>query len=112
MREDQPAFGSFDGRTAIADLHEFPWKPGFGQKSGGMPEMQVIAIHDEQILIVLAGEHRVLAVDFAREESHALVLDGGPVECAEFEMKEIARFKKLREDEFAIVRGVCRIVRE
>ena len=74
--------------------------------------MDVVGEHQEDVLVVLAREHGVLAVDLAREQRHALVLHGGAVERAEFEMDKVRRLQQLRQRDLAVVSGVGRVVGE
>ena len=74
--------------------------------------MNVVGEHDENVLVVLAREHGVVAVDFAREQRHAFVLHGGAVERDELEMNEVRRLQQLRQDDLAVVSGVGRVVGE
>ena len=112
VTQHQPARLRLDGRAAVADLDEFPRLRGRQQQLGCLPEMDVVREHQEDVLIVLAREHGVLPVDFAREQRHALVLHGGAVERVEFEMDKVRRLQQLRQGDLAVVRGVGRVVGE
>src|ERR1039458_7149904 len=76
------------------------------------PEMNVRRKHDQNIFVVLAREHDKLAVDLAREQRHALVLHGGTVERAEFEMHEVRCLQQLRQRDLAVIGSVGREVSE
>ncbi len=68
--------------------------------------MEIVGIHQVEVLAVLARDHGVLAVDPAREKRHALALNFAAVERADLEVEEIGRLQKLRNGDAAIVGGV------
>ena len=72
--------------------------------------MNVVRKHQENVLVVLAREHGVFPIDFARKQRHPFVLHGGTVKRAEFEMNEIGGLQQLRQCDFAIVSGVGGVV--
>ena len=74
--------------------------------------MDVVREHDENVLVVLARDHRVVAVNLSREQRHAFVLHGGTVERDEFEVQEILRLQQLRQNDLSVVSGVGRVVDE
>ena len=71
--QEQPARGRFQGRAAIADLHEFPGIFGHLQEFGGFPEVDDVGVHDIEIFAVHAGAHHVMAVDAPGKQGHAFI---------------------------------------
>src|SRR5882762_8728305 len=110
MAQHQPAGFRFNGRTAVADLNEFPRLRRREQDSGVVPEMNVVGEHQQDVLVILAGQHCVTPVYFARKQRHAFVLHRGTVQSDKLEMNKVRGFQELREDDFAVVRGVRRVV--
>ena len=72
--------------------------------------MQMVGEHHVDVLQILPAEHRVAAFDFSRKERHALVLHGRAVQRDEFEVKKVGRLDELRQDQFAVVRGVGGVI--
>src|SRR5439155_22222931 len=73
MGQQEPAFVQLDGRSAIAQLHEFPSEFGLQDDLATFPCVEIIGIKQIEILIVLPADHCVMAVDLAREQRHPLV---------------------------------------
>jgi hypothetical protein len=67
--------------------------------------VDVVRKHQVDVLIVLAGEHGVEAIDFPGEESHAFVLSGRTVQGDKPKEKEIRSLHQLRQDHLAIEGG-------
>ena len=76
----------------------------------GVPEMQMVGEHHVDVLVVLPAEHRVVAVDLAREQRHAFVLHGRAVQRDELEVQKVRRLDELRQDHLAVVGGVGGVV--
>ncbi len=74
----------------------------------GVPEMEIVGIHQVEVLAVLARDHDVLAADPAREKRHALALHLAAVQRADLEVEKIAGFQHLGNGDPAIVGGVGR----
>src|SRR3954464_10160111 len=72
--------------------------------------MKVVRKHQMDVFIILPAKHRIVAVQLARKERHAFVLHGWTVEGDEFEMEEIGRFDELRQNHFAVVCGIGRVI--
>src|ERR1041385_5106890 len=72
--------------------------------------MEFVGEHDVDVFIILPPEHRESPIDFSWKKRHPLVLDRWAIERDEFEMKEVRGFNELRQDHFAVVRGIGRIV--
>ena len=75
-----------------------------------MPEMGMVGEHQVDVFVVLPAEHRVLTFDLSRKESHSFVLHRRTVQGDELEMKEVRGFDELRQDQFAVVGGVSRVI--
>ena len=71
--QEQPARGRFQGRAAIADLHEFPGIFGRLQQFGRFPEVDDVGVHDVEIFAVDAGAHHVMPADAPRKQGHAFI---------------------------------------
>ena len=69
-----------------------------------------VGIHQEDVLVVLPRQHRVEAVDLAREEGKTLILHHGAVQGAHLEMEEVVGLEDLGENHLAVERGVSGIV--
>src|SRR5689334_8938166 len=106
MAQYQPTGPGFDRRSTIAKLNKFPGKRRFENEFRIVPEINIIRIHQVDVFVVLTREHGVKTSNFAREKSHAFILHGRPIESHELEMQKIRRLEELRQDEFAVVRGV------
>src|SRR5437016_2064047 len=102
VAHDQPASAGLNGGPAVAKLNQFPWENRFKDQFAFIPEVDVIGKHDVDVLVVLAGEHGIEAVDFLRKEGHAFVFDGGTIQSNESKEEEIRSFYQLRHDHFAI----------
>ena len=64
--------------------------------------MEEVGFHDVDVLPVLAGEHRIGAVDAPGKQGHALVGDLGTVERADAEAHEVVGLEELRQDHAAV----------
>ena len=64
--------------------------------------MDVVGKHDVDVLVVLAGEHGIGAVDFPGKEGHAFVFGGRTIQGDEPKKEEVRSFYQLRHDHFAI----------
>src|ERR1035438_135805 len=67
MAEDQPPGVGLDRRSAVPELDQFPGKDRFEEHRVLIPEVHVVRKHEVNVLVVLAGEHGVEAIDFPRE---------------------------------------------
>src|SRR5690348_1967081 len=61
-----------------------------------IPEVHVVGKHQVNVLVVLAGEHSVLAVDLSWKDGHAFVLSSRTIERNKVKQKEIEGFHQLR----------------
>ncbi len=92
MGKDEPTGVCFDRRTAIAHLDVFPRVGGLDDQFAGVPEIQHVGVHQGQMFPILPAQHRVVTIDFSREQCHAFVGDGRSVERMHFETQEVLRF--------------------
>ena len=74
VAEHQPARIGFNGGSTVSKLDQFPRKRRFEKHLAFIPEVDVVGKHEVDVLVVLAGEHGIEAVDFPGEERHAFVL--------------------------------------
>ena len=81
VAEDQPAGIGLDGGPAISYLDQLPRESWFKEDLVFIPEVDVVGKHEVDVLVVLAGEHGIAAVDLAGEECHAFVLGGRTVQA-------------------------------
>ena len=72
--------------------------------------MQHVGVHEVNVLAVLPRDHRVQAVDLAREERQALVPHLGAVERVDAEPQEVVGLQQLRQHDFAVERRVRGVV--
>ena len=110
MSDHQPAGFRFDGRAAVADLNKFPQISRPEQDLTGVPEMELVGKHQVHVFVVLPGQHRITAVDFAREQRHPLVLHLRPVQRADLEVHKVPCLQHLRQDHLAIIGRVGRVI--
>ena len=110
MGDDQPAGFGLDRRAAVADLYGLPGLGRAHQDLRVVPEVEVVGKHDEEVLVILPGEHRIAAVDAAREERHAFVLHRAAIERQHAEVQEILGFQELGKNGMAVVGGVSGVV--
>ena len=54
VTQHQPAGFRFNRRTAVANLEKFPRLRGFEQHSRGLPEMNILRQHQQDVLVILA----------------------------------------------------------
>ena len=54
MTDDEPARLRLDGRTAVADLQELPAVGRLQERHLGMPEVQIVRVHEVEILGILS----------------------------------------------------------
>ena len=109
--QQQPTFGRFQRRTAIADLHKLPGIRGCRQQGGRFPEVNVVGVHDVQVLPVDARDHRVVAVDPPRKQRHAFVPGAGAVERMAVDLPKILGVQQHRQDTNAVIGGIGPVVR-
>ena len=77
--KQQPTFRRFQGRAAVADLHELPGLARRLEQLGGFPEVNDVGNHDVEILAVDPGAHHIVPADPPREKRHAFVLRRAPL---------------------------------
>src|SRR6516164_3777865 len=102
VAQDQPAGVGLHGGPAVPKLNQFPRENRFKDQFAFIPEVDVVGKHDVDVLVVLAGEHGIEAVDFPREEGHTFVFGGRTIQSNESKKEEVGRFYQLRHDHFAI----------
>jgi hypothetical protein len=73
VAEDQPPCVGLDGGSAVPKLDQFPRESRFQEHPAFIPEVDVVGKHEVDVLVVLAGERGIEAVDFPGEDSHAFV---------------------------------------
>lgn len=104
--DDKPAGLGFDGRAAVADFDGLPHRGRAQDDLRVVPVVEIVGKHDEDIFIVLSRQHRIAAVNAAREQCHALVLHGAAIEREHAEVEKVLRLDELWQDGTAVV-GVC-----
>ncbi len=72
--------------------------------------MGIVREHDEEVLVVLPRQHRVVAIDLPGKERHAFVLHGSTVEGEYPEVLEILGLDELRQDGMSVVGRVGGVV--
>ena len=112
VRDDQPAGLCFHRRAAVADLYGFPFFARFAEQLGIAPEMGMIGEHEEEVLIVLPGDHGVAPMDAAGKQCHPLVLHGAPIERERAKMQEIRGLEQLRQNGAAVIGGVSGVIED
>ena len=108
--EHQPAAFRFHGRPAVADLDRLPQFRRPEQGPGVAPVVGIVREHDEQVLLVLARQHRVVAVNAPGEQRHALVLHRRTVQGQHPEVVEVLGLDELGQDRVAVEGGVGGVV--
>jgi hypothetical protein len=68
-----PALLRLDGRSAMADLYEFPQLRRHQQQLRRPPELYVVPENQQFVFIFQARQHDVLPVDFAQDRAMPLV---------------------------------------
>lgn len=112
MGNDEPAGWGLDGRTTVTDFDGFPDFGGTNEKLRIVPIVEVVGEHDEEVLIVLSGQHRIVAVDASWEQCHALVLNSSTVEGDDAEVQEVFGLNELGQDGATVVSGVGRVIHD
>jgi hypothetical protein len=62
---------------------------------GIAPVVRAVGEHDEDVLVILSGEHGVAACDTAREQRHAFVLYCAPVQGEDMEVDKTPSLDQL-----------------
>ena len=93
----QPGF-RFDGRSAIAELDQFPGEGRPEERFALVPEVDVVGEHQIDVLVVLAGEHGVQSVDLPWKQRYTFVLGGRAVQSSESKEEKIGGLDNLRHD--------------
>src|SRR6266849_2053389 len=102
MAEHQPACIGFNGGSTVPNLDQFPRKRRFKDHPALIPEVDVVGKHEVDVLIVLAGEHGIEAIDFPGEDGHAFVLGGRTIKGNESKEEEVRSLHQLWQDHLAI----------
>ena len=102
VAKDQPAGFGLNGGPAVPKLDQFPRKHRFKEHLAFIPEVHVVGKHEVDVLVVLAGEHGIEAVDFPGEDGHAFVLGGRTVQGDEPKEEEVRSLHQLWQDHLAI----------
>ena len=110
VTEHEPAGFSFNRRTAVSHLDEFPGESWPQNQFLGSPEVQMVGEHQVDVLVVLPAQHRVESLNLPRKERHAFVFDGRAVQRDEFEMQKIGCFEELGLYFFAIIGRESRVI--
>ena len=105
VAEDQPAGIGLDGGSAVPKLDQFPGERRFEEHLALIPEVDVVGKHQVDVLVVLAGEHGIEAVDLPGEQGHAFVLGGRTVQGDEPKEEEVGGLHQFRHDHLAIEGG-------
>ena len=98
MREDEPTIGSFDRRSTVAELCEFPCPLRVYDPDAPVPVMQVLGQQKPNILIVVPAEHRVTALDQAGKQRHSLRGGDRSLEPVHLEVDEVSGGEQLLGD--------------
>src|SRR6202521_365501 len=101
--QQQPAVLQLDGRATIANLNEFPRILGLKDGMTTVPCVKVVGMNQMEALVVLPTDHRIAAIDFPWEQSHALIACRRSAEWSHPERSEIRRFQQLRADRPAAI---------
>src|SRR5438045_3008673 len=96
MAQHKPTGFRFNRRSTISNLNEFPRESCLKNQLFAIPKVKHVGIHQEDVLMVLAREHRIMAAEFSREKSEPFVPDLGPIECADPEVQKVFRLQQLR----------------
>src|SRR5690349_18722643 len=75
-----------------------------------MPKVNVIREHDVNVLVILTRKHGIPTIDFAGENSHALVLGSRAVQGHKEKQKEVGSLYKLWHDHSSVVGSERRII--
>src|ERR1700694_1822233 len=68
-----------------------------------VPCVKVVGINQMEVLVVLPTDHRIAAIDFPWEQSHALIARRRSAEWSHPERSKIRRFEQLRADRPAAI---------
>src|SRR5216684_1195285 len=102
VAEDQPARFGLNGGPAVPKLDQLPGEHRFKEHLAFIPEVDVVGKHEVDVLVVLAGEHGIEAVDFPGEDGHAFVFRGRTVQSDEPKEEEVRSLHQLWQDHLAI----------
>jgi len=108
MGDHQPSGLGLEGRTAVAELHEFPRAFGLLDPLGLDPEPHIIGHHEVVVLVVLSRQGSVAPVDLSGEEREALVLGATPVDRSDPERDEVRCFGEMSLINRTRSKGSCR----
>src|SRR5436190_1208531 len=74
--------------------------------------MRVVRKHEEQVFIILAGDHGIASVDAPGEEGHAFVLYCPSVEGESAKIKKVGGFEQLRKNRATVVGRISRVIHD
>ena len=105
VAEDQPACFGLNGGPTVPKLDQLPGEHRFKEHLAFIPEVDVVGKHEVDVLVVLAREHGIEAVDFPGEDGHAFVLRGRTVQGDEPKEEEVRSLHQLWQDHLTIEGG-------
>jgi hypothetical protein len=72
--------------------------------------VRAIGEHNENILVILPGEHGITAVDAAGKERHAFILHAISIQSKNTKVEKIPRADQLRQNVVPVIGSVGRII--
>jgi hypothetical protein len=109
LRTSPPCVG-LDGGSAVPKLDQFPRESRFKEHPAFIPEVDVVGKHKVDVLVVLAGERGIEAVDFPGKDGHAFVFGARTIQGDESKAEEVGSLRQLWHHDLAIEGGEGRVV--